>query len=196
MLACRIPSLSVKIFFMCARSCVPFSNLSFHPQCDPSKKKLELIFQILLGFCFLRGIHGRFEHKTSPITGGEFTQNYSVLRVVKLNRLFRLCRAVRVIGVVSRFFDYLDLRLSYNSGVVVVLCRVAFIFVLFTWLNHLISCAWVGIGFHAPSDTGLRWMDLSVLSVIKFSETPPRVTSIGLQCIGPWPRLLFLGSSQ
>ena len=71
---------------------------------------------------------------------------------------------MRVIGVVSRLFDYLDLRLGYNSGVAVVLCRVAFIFVLFTWLNHLISCAWVAIGFHASSDTGMRWMDLSVLS--------------------------------
>ena len=71
---------------------------------------------------------------------------------------------MRVIGVVSQFLDYLDLRLGSSSGVVVVVCRVVFIFLLFTWLNHLISCAWVAIGFHAPSDTGMRWMDLSVLS--------------------------------
>ena len=94
------------------------------------------------------------------VGGGDFTQTSTVLRTVKLQRLFRLFRAMRMIGVVSWFFDHLDLRLGASSGMVVVVCRV-FIFLLFTWLNHLISCAWLCLGFHGPSDTGMRWIDLS-----------------------------------
>ena len=43
-------------------------------------------------------------------------------------------------------------------------CRAIFIFSLFTWLNHLISCGMVGIGFCATADTGMSWMDTRIQS--------------------------------
>ena len=72
--------------------------------------------------------------------------------------MFRVIK-LRMIGGMSQVFDNLELRIGGHSETFGLVCRVIFIFSLFTWLNHLISFGMVGIGYHATADTGMSWMD-------------------------------------
>ena len=92
------------------------------------------------------------------------TSRFPMFRVVKLQRLFRLFRTIRLIGGISHVFDSLELRVGCHSGMFGLVSQVVFIFSLFTWLNHLISCGMVAIGFYATADTGMSWMDTSIQS--------------------------------
>ena len=92
------------------------------------------------------------------------TSNSHMFRVIKLQRLFRLFRTIRLIGGISHVFDNLEFRIGGHSGMFGLVSQVVFIFSLFTWLNHLISCGMVAIGFYATADIGMSWMDTSLES--------------------------------
>ena len=64
--------------------------------------------------------------------------------------------------LINGFFDQLEVRAGNMSRVLVKCGRTPFMFVIFPWVNHILACLWAVVGFHAPSDTGARWVDLNV----------------------------------
>ena len=96
--------------------------------------------------------------------GADASRNVRILRVIKTQRLLRMFRAGRMMHLINGLFDQLEVRAGNMSSVLVIFCRALFIFVVFTWVNHILACLWAVIGFHAPSDTGARWVDLPVYS--------------------------------
>jgi len=82
-----------------------------------------------------------------------------LVRFMKLGKLLRLIGLLRMIRAVRVVDDFIENRFT-GAGRLLLQCF-AFACSLLL-ISHLIGCAWYTIGRTAPSDTGMRWIDLTM----------------------------------
>jgi len=90
---------------------------------------------------------------------GNTSGNLRMLRFAKLSRLLRIMTVLRMLKLVHIVEDLIE---AYVTESLRVFMKVARIFVLLMWCNHVLACGWWWVGKNAPTDTDIRWVEVEI----------------------------------
>ena len=93
------------------------------------------------------------------------TQNMDVAKITrmgKLGRLLRFATVFRLTKLVDACRNAADQLLVHGYTIVFNLCKLFALLLAIAYIGHLMACAWFSTSRKGYSDTGVRWIDLTL----------------------------------